>query len=401
MVLVHLTEALFWASVAVLTYTYVGYLLLLLFLNAVRPDPVRRGSHSPPVTVIIAAYNEEKALRAKLENTVQLNYPKHLLEIIVASDCSTDGTDDIVRSFAADGVVLCRQRQRLGKTAAQNAAVERARGQIVLFSDATTVYEPDVLTRMIPYFADPLVGCVTGRVEYRDPAVSAVGHGTRSYWDYEFKLKTYESSVRSLIGVCGCMYAVRKSAYVPLYHEACSDFLIATTTVKQGLRAVYEPDAVCFENTNDRSNQEFKVRVRIIAQTLSDLWRNREMLNPFRQGFYSIELLSHKLLRYFAPVLLLVVLLSSAFLARVHWFYLLCFVVQALFYGVAFTGWLVERIGITNRWIAMPQYFVIANLASLVAVVQFFRGERYARWEPLRENLQSPAVEIINQGSHV
>jgi len=190
--------------------------LLLSVVSKIRARPVSKGQFSPKVSVIITAYNEERDLAAKLENTLSLNYPKELLEIIVASDCSSDRTDDIARSFASRGVGLWRQSQRWGKTAAQNAAVEQARGEIILFSDATTLYEPDVLQVMMPSFLDASVGCVAGRLVYVDPGQSGVGLGARSYWGYETYLKRHESRIGSLIGASGCLYAVRRSAYVPL-----------------------------------------------------------------------------------------------------------------------------------------------------------------------------------------
>ena len=380
-------ELVFWLSVAAVGYAYVGYPLLLTLLSAVRARPVRSKHWTPSVTVIIAAYNEERDLAAKLENTLALDYPKSQLEIIVTSDCSSDRTDDIARSFSDRGVRLHRQEERLGKTAAQNAAVTQARGEIVVFSDATTHYRPDVLQLMMPSFADPSVGCVTGRVIYQDEKDSTVGAGTRSYWNYEFFLKKHESNVCSLIGVCGCMYAVRKSAYVPLYNDACSDFIIATTMVEQGLRAVYVPEAVCLEEPNRQAKKELAARVRIISQTFSDLWRNRGVLNPFRSGFYAIELWSHKIVRYIVPVFLIAIFVSSGFLAARNVFYAALFFSQVVFYLAALVSWLLEKAGFSFRLLALPQYFVITNLASLIAFVKFMSGETYTRWEPSREPL--------------
>jgi cellulose synthase/poly-beta-1,6-N-acetylglucosamine synthase-like glycosyltransferase len=388
------TEIIFWLSAAALLYTYAGYPLLLAVLSKLRPRVVRRSDLQPSVSVIITAYNEERDLAAKLENTLAVDYPKDRLEVIVASDCSTDRTDEIARSFAARGVRLHRQPERLGKTAAQNAAVELARGEIILFSDATTHYQPDVVRVMMASFADETVGCVTGRVVYTDPAESSVGHGTRSYWSYEFLLKKHESTVNSLIGVCGCLYAVRRSAYVPLYHEACSDFIIATKMVEQGLRAVYEPDAVCMEETNQEAEKELQTRVRIITQTFADLWRNRAMMNPFKSGFYAVQLISHKVMRYFVPLLLIVMLLALMVLAPHSVFYSVLLVVQLGCYSAALLAWVLERAGLHSRVLAIPQYFVLANVASLIACYKFARGERYARWEPIRDDsaagLQSP-----------
>ncbi|HEY0386692.1 MAG TPA: glycosyltransferase family 2 protein, partial [Pyrinomonadaceae bacterium] len=305
----------FCLSAAALFYTYVGYPLLVAVVSRLRPRPVRRAQFEPSVSVIITAYNEERDLAAKLENTLALDYDPAKLEIIVASDCSTDRTDEIARGFAVRGVRLHRQPERLGKTAAQNAAVLQAQGEIILFSDATTLYQPDVLRVMMPNFADASVGCVAGHLVYLDPGQSNTGRGARSYWGYETFLRRQESLAGSLIGASGCLYGVRRSAYVPMYNEACSDFLIATKMVEQNLRAVYEPRAVCTEETNRRSDKELRMRVRIITQTFTDLWRHRRMMNPLRSGFYAVQLISHKVLRYLVPLFLLLILVSSGLLA--------------------------------------------------------------------------------------
>jgi cellulose synthase/poly-beta-1,6-N-acetylglucosamine synthase-like glycosyltransferase len=389
-------QALFWLCAAALFYTYVGYPLLLVLISKLRWREVRRADWTPTVSVIITAYNEERDLAAKLENTLSLDYPREKLEVIVASDCSGDRTDEIARSFSPRGVILHRQLERLGKTAAQNAAVERARGEILLFSDATTLYRPDVLRIIVRNFADPTVGCAAGRLIYVDPQDSSVGLGARSYWDYEVFLKEHESRICSLIGVSGCLYAVRRSAYVPLYHEACSDFLIATKMVEQGLRAVYEPAAVCTEETNNRAHKEMRMRVRVIAQTYTDLWRHRSMMNPWRSGFYAVQLLSHKVMRYLVPVFLAGLLALSALLAVRSTFFLIVLAAQAAGYAAAAVGWLLERGGRRAGPLSFPLYFVLANLAALIAFYQFLRGERYARWEPVRE----PVPMSLNQPPH-
>ena len=378
-------EVIFWLSVAAVAYAYVGYPVLLSLISKIRPKPVHSADWAPSVSVIIAAYNEERDLATKLENTLALDYPKSQLEIIVTSDCSSDRTDEIAKSFASRGVRLHRQPERHGKTAAQNAAVTKARGDIILFSDATTHYQPDVVRLLTPSFADESVGCATGRVIYQDDKSSSVGAGTQSYWNYEFFLKRHESNVCSLIGVCGCMYAVRKSAYVPLYNDACSDFIIATTMVEQGLRAVYVPEAVCMEEPNRQAKRELAARVRIISQTFADLWRNRAVLNPFRSGFYAVQLWSHKIMRYLVPVFLIAIFITSGFLAPRHGFYALLFAAQVAFYFAALVSALLEKLGLSVRLLALPQYFVITNLASLIAFVKFVSGESYSRWEPHRE----------------
>ena len=317
----------------------------------------------------------------------------------MASDCSTDRTDEIAREFASRGVSLYRQPERLGKTTAQNSAVERARGEILLFSDATTMYDPGVLRAMMPNFADPSVGCVAGRLIYVDPTGSSIGRGAVSYWSYETFLKKHESRACSLIGASGCLYAVRRTAYLPLYPEAHGDFIIATKMVQQGMRTVFEPEAVCTEETNRAVNNELNMRVRVITQTFTDLWRHRAMLNPLRSGFFAIQLISHKVMRYSVPLFMTVLLIASALLARSSVVYLTAFAAQLGFYACAALAWLLDRAGARSRLLAFPQYFVVANLASVLALHKLIRGERFARWEPIREAAKPPDRTSGPEGS--
>jgi len=386
MTLTALAQFVFWSSAGVIFYVYVGYPLLVFAVGRLFPKPTVRAAFEPPVSIIITAYNEERDIRAKLENTLSIDYPPEKLEIIVASDCSSDKTDEIVSEFKSRGIKLYRQAERKGKTSAQNMAVERAAGEIILFSDATTLYETDVLRAMLPNFADKTVGCVAGKLVYVDASDSSVGKGARSYWNYETFLKESESRACSLIGTSGCLYSVRKSAYQPMYPEACSDFFIATLVYKQGLRTVYEPAAVCTEETNRHSGKEMQMRVRVISQTFNDLWRNREMLNPLRSGFFAVELVSHKILRYGVPFFLILMLLGAGLAAFHSTFFLFVFALQIVFYLTALIGWFLEKNENKAGILAIPLYFVLANSAALLGFYKFLSGERYARWEPIREN---------------
>lgn len=378
-------QIIFWLSFGALVYVYVGYPLLVYLVSLLFPRRVVRSEIEPSVTVLITAFNEEAAIREKVENTLAIEYPAEKLEILVASDGSTDATDDIVREFEPRGVRLFRQEGRVGKTETQNNAVARANGEIVLFSDATTEYEPDVLRKLLPAFADITVGCVAGRLIYVDQASSNVGKGALSYWNYETFIKSAESRACSLIGASGCLYAVRKAAYQPMYAEACSDFLVCTMLFRQGLRSVFEPSAVCFEDTNHRPGDEMRMRVRVISQTYTDLWRNVDMLNPLRSGFFAVELISHKVLRYAVPVLLFALLISNILLSGQSIFFSIIMMAQVLFYLMALAGWVLERLGVRLKFLVIPLYFVLANLASVIAFFRFLRGERVSTWEPVRD----------------
>ena len=380
-----LLEGLFAASVAVAVYVYAGYPLLVFLIGWLFPKVVNKGDNEPTISFIITAFNEERAIRMKLENTLALDYPSNKIEVIVASDCSSDSTDDIVVRFAHRGVRLLRQQHRSGKTETQNAAVRQAAGEVIVFSDATSLYETDAVRELVANFADDSVACVSGRLEYFDPSSSDVGSGVRTYWSYESFLKRRESLACSLIGVSGCIYAIRRANYVPMYPEACSDFLIATLVFQQGLRTVYEPNALCREETNKGSDKEMKMRIRVISQTFTDLWRNRRMMNPFRNGFYAVQLVSHKVLRYSAPLFMFGALISALVLAWNSMFFMMISLAAVAFLAVAGTAWILERLGIATGPFAIPLYFLLTNVASVAGFLQFLRGERYATWEPIRD----------------
>ncbi len=393
MILDFVLQIIFALAVAALFYTYIGYPLFVYLVSILFPKKVEKSEFEPKVTILITAYNEEKAIRSKLENTLKIEYPKDKLEILVASDGSNDKTDEIVREFEKQGVKLFHQAGRKGKTYTQNKAVEKASGEIILFSDATTDYQTNVLREILPNFADEKIGCVAGKLIYVDKADSDVGKGAKSYWNYETFIKESESKACSLIGASGCLYAVKKSAYQPMYAEACSDFLICTLIYKQGLRSIYEPNAVCIEETNQQADKEMKMRVRVISQTFTDLWRNRGMMNPFKSGFYAVELISHKLFRYAVPIFLLLIFITSAVLAVSSVLFLVILTLQILFYAMGFFAWILEKNGMKLGILSIPLYFILTNFASIIGFYKFLSGERYATWEPIRETEKTNVFE--------
>jgi cellulose synthase/poly-beta-1,6-N-acetylglucosamine synthase-like glycosyltransferase len=394
-----IAQIVFMAAIAVMAFIYVGYPALMLALSVVFRRPVRRADITPRVSVIIAAYNEERDIEAKLKNTLALDYPRDRMEIIVASDCSTDRTDEIVRRFKKRGVILHRQPERFGKTVAQNRAVKVSSGEILVFSDATTMYEPDAIRKIVRSFADPEVGCVAGQLIYVDAAASAVGKGCRSYWGYEKFLKRCESHIGSLVGVSGCLYAVRRICHARLANDMIDDFVIATEIHLQGLRTVYEPEAIAMEDTNHRAKDEFRMRVRVIKQTISAMRRYSEALNPFRHKMFAIQMITHKLLRYVAPLLLILALVSSGMASgSVEWLRL-AFFGQLALYGSAIIGWIGERLKINLGPLAIPYYFALVNAASLVAFLKAMGGTPYIVWEPNR-NARSANPDAKAAASH-
>src|SRR5215468_7626228 len=356
-----IAQVVFITAIAVMTFIYVGYPALMLALSFLFRRPVRRADITPRVSVIIAAYNEELDIAAKLKNTLALDYPQERMEIIVASDCSTDRTDEIVRSFRMQGVILYRQPDRFGKTVAQNRAVKASSGEILVFSDATTMYEPDAIRKIVRSFADPEVGCVAGQLIYVDAAASAVGKGCRSYWGYEKFLRRCESHVGSLVGVSGCLYAVRRICHAKLASDMIDDFAIAAEIHLQGLRVVYEPEAIAVEDACRRAKDEFRMRVRVIKQTMSALHRYRHTLNPFRHKMFAFQMISHKALRYAVPFLLIVAFIASGLaIGSVVWLRY-AFIGQLALCGAAIAGHVRERRKLELGPLASPYYFALAN----------------------------------------
>ncbi|MFC7301624.1 glycosyltransferase family 2 protein [Cognatiluteimonas weifangensis] len=376
-------EILLWSALAVLAYIYVGYPLLAILLARLRPRPVHRGPVRASVTAIITAYNEEKHIGQKLQNVLAADYPAQLLDVIVASDASSDATDRIVRECDAPNVRLLRVEGRLGKTACQNAAAKVARGDILVFMDATTMTDPGALRAMVGNFHDPGVGCVAGRLVYRARGADATSRGGTSYWGYETRLRMAESALGSLIGVSGQLYAVRRNAYRPIAPDLISDFVIAMAMRGQGLRTVLEPDAVCYEDTLDRSDQELPMRVRVGLRSLYALASQRRFLDPFRYGAFAWELWSHKLLRYLSPVFWTIALLANIALA-LQGRYLPLLALQVLVLALGTLGFLPLRRFGGWRLLAQPYYFLLTNLASAVSLFKFLRGERIVTWTPLR-----------------
>ena len=369
---------LFWTCAFLMVYVYVGYPLLARVLGKLVNRKVARAAIRPTVTVIVTAYNEQKGIRAKLDNLVQLDYPAELLDIIVASDASADDTDALVRSYGDPRVALLRVEGRKGKTACQNEAVRAARGEIVLFTDATTEIDRATLIAMVENFADAGVGCVAGRLVYVDKVDSVTGSGGTAYWEYELALRVAETQMGSLVGVSGCLYAVRRSAYREMSPSLISDFVIALILREQGLRTVLEVNGICREETLAKSTQELGMRVRVAIRSITALVAKANLLNPFKYGLFALQLWSHKALRYLSPLIWILLLVANLQLLG-HPLYLAALLAQLLVIGAGIAGWLLH-----SKPLAKPYYFLLTNVASMVALVRYLRGDRVTVWRTVR-----------------
>lgn len=379
-----MAEVIFWLIIGSIFYTYFGYPLLIVFLSLFIHNRIKKGAIEPEVTLLITAYNEEKNIAEKLENTLSLDYPKEKLEIIVASDASDDKTDDMVRGFSNRGVVLNRVEGRVGKTETQNRTVKIAKGEIIIFSDATTRYKRDAIKKVVRNYHDPSVGAVSGRYKYVNPTGAPVGIGTILFWKYENLIKGLQTQIKTITGCCGCIYSVRRSLYEPLPREIISDLVEPLKILEKGYRIAFEPDAVAYEETTETPKEEFGMRVRVISRGMDGLWYMRRLFNPFRYGFVAFQLFSHKVLRWMIPFLLPFLLISNLFLLD-RPFYLLVLIAQVLFYIGALGGYLFDKRGKKGKLLALPLYYCIVNAASIAAFFKTISGKKAIVWETVRK----------------
>jgi cellulose synthase/poly-beta-1,6-N-acetylglucosamine synthase-like glycosyltransferase len=378
-----LVVILFWSCCLLLTYVYVLYPALVTAFAARYGRPVRRGDALPTVTIIVTVYNEEKCIRAKLDNLAELNYPQGLVDVIVASDASSDSTEAIASSYDRLPVRVLRVEGRQGKTACQNAAASSASSEVLVFTDATTRLDPDAVRRLVENFADAAVGCIAGRLAYVTEIESLTGSGGRDYWDYEVRLRAGESLLGSLVGVSGCLYAVRRSAYRHIHPHLISDFVIAMRMREQGLRTILAPDAICFEATLDRGHQELAMRTRVAARSINALVAEWRFLNPVRYGTFAWQLWSHKVLRYATPLLWLTAIGANIALAG-RTPYLVLLLAQFALIAAGAMGYLLQQRGHKLGPLTRPYYFLLTNVASLIATLRYLRGERMVTWTPIR-----------------
>ena len=370
------------ASCAVVGYVCVGYPLLLAAIVRVRGAcPVRRRDITPPLSLVISAHNEAAVIRAKLENALSLDYPEEAREIVVVSDASTDGTDEIVAEFAPR-VTLVRQPERRGKTAGLNRTVPLLRGELVVFSDANASYESGALRKLARNFADPEVGCVTGEARYRPDGQAVADVGERAYWKYEIHIKRLETQIGSMVGGDGAIYAIRRQLWRNLPDDAINDFLNPLQIVAAGWRAVYEPEAICYEDTTGAVRSEYRRRVRIVSRSWRAVFHVPTVLNPFRVGIFAWSLVSHKLLRWLSGAAVTVALAAGVGLAsRVAGEPPLVplAVCLAVIAAVAIVS------AAARRAFAMVAYFAVLNLASLDGVLKGTMGRVSGVWDTPRE----------------
>lgn len=372
-------ETVFMGSIFMVFYAYFGYPLSLIIAGFFKRKAVKKETFWPHTTLIITAYNEEKRIREKLENTLAIDYPKDKLQILVTSDGSTDKTHEIVREFEKDGVELLVIENRGGKENAQKEAVKHARGEIIVFSDVATKLDPEGIKEIVSNFSDPSVGCVSSEDRLVGKDGKPCGEG--AYVRYEMWLRRLESSVNSLVGLSGSFFAARKDVCRNFSGDMQSDFRTLLNSKKLGYRGVSDPSAIGYYLDVADGGKEFDRKVRTVIRGLTVFFNNIEFLNIFRYGFFSYQYFCHKLLRWLVPFFLSIAFFSNLILSTNSFLYFIIFLCQLCFYCISIWQWINDKPS-SNILLKIPTFFLIVNLSILIAWWKYLKGHRVVMWTP-------------------
>ena len=375
-------------------YVYIGYPLLLWLLTTLYQrkhniDETRKTS----VTLIISCFNEADVIARKIENSLQLDYPEDKLDILLVSDGSTDGTDEIIKGFTDPRIRLIRQEGRLGKTSGLNLAVPEAKGDIVVFSDANAMYQPDAISKLVRHFTDDTVGYVVGAAIYTDGTENAAAQSENSYWEYELTIKHMESQLHSVVGGDGAIYAIRKPLYDPLDAKDINDFVNPLEIIAKGYRGIFDREAICLEETAGDFAKEARRKERIVNRSFRGLIKVKRTLNPFKTGFFSLQVLSHKLLRWLIPFFLTgIAIVSIIYSYQQNSFFQVFYVLEMLFLWLAIIGYLKHKQESISPVFFYPYYFLMVNYYSMVGVLKALTGSIQVTWSTPRAQLDDNQI---------
>lgn len=368
---------LFWLSLFIIFYTYIGYgiVLFLAVKFFARKRILPSTGFTPTLTVIIAAYNEENIIQAKIENTLALDYPADKIRYIVVTDGSTDATPSVVVAFPQ--VKLMHINERNGKIAAVHRVMKEVDTDIVVYTDANTFLNKEALRLMMRHYADPETGAVSGekRVQVDESSDATAGEGF--YWRYESKLKKWDSELYTVVGAAGELFSIRTALYQPVPQNALlDDFMISMMIVLKGYRIIYEPDAYAMEKSSANVEEELKRKVRIASGGIQSMVWLKQLLNPFPRPLLSFQYISHRVLRWtVTPLLMILVCILNIWLVAdgAGWLYRLLLVMQAGFYALAIMGWIFEKKSIRVKVLFIPYYFCVMNYAVLSGMLRYIR----------------------------
>jgi biofilm PGA synthesis N-glycosyltransferase PgaC len=385
--IVFILTILFWVSSALVIYTYILYpciifCCVMLFKKQKHfPDP----QTMPKVSLICSVYNEENVLQEKLLNLASLMYPIDNFEIIIGSDGSTDGSNEILLSSNIPNLHTNIFPVRRGKASVLNDLMKTANGEIVIFTDANTMYQNDTVSQLVSHFSDLTVGGVCGNLILNEKKDVTGEIGETSYWKFENIVKQLESDFQTLIGATGGIYAIRRSLFKPLPSSKAivDDFLIPIEVVKKGYRVIYNSKALAYENSTGSVIREFKRKVRIGASNFSSIAEYRTLLHP-RHGFVAFALWSHKIIRWFVPIILIAIFILTGILAHQAVLYQLIFLGEIFFIAISIFGLLAELSHFRIGFLGIPYYFTAMNTALLIGFIKFIIRRQRSTWDIIR-----------------
>jgi biofilm PGA synthesis N-glycosyltransferase PgaC len=379
----------FWISIFLIVYTFVGYGFILYILVKIKsifktPFVFKTDALLPTVTVLIAAYNEEDIIEDKIENTLLLNYPKDKIQVIFITDGSSDRTAERIGGF--NEITLLHQDIRAGKMAAIKRAIPFIKGEITIFTDANTFLNTDAILELVKHYQNPRVGAVAGekRILVEETAdASSAGEGF--YWKYESKLKKWDYELYSNVGAAGELFSIRTSLYQPVESDTIiDDHMIAMRIAENGFIIAYEPRAYAMETASADVKEELKRKIRIAAGGIQSILRLKKAANPFHNPIFTFQYISHRVLRWtITPFLLFVVFILNALIAlnTSSVFYQILFVLQLLFYFLTIAGLYFETRNIRIKALFIPYYFCVMNYAVLAGILRYYKKNQSAAWE--------------------
>ncbi len=369
---------LFWISLLLILYTYLGYMLVVALRRRMMPNKIHKAVIAPFVSVVIAAYNEEQTISQRLKNLLLHDYPKDRLEIIVVSDGSTDNTVKEVAAFIDQGVQVADLVGNQGKAIALNHGVAMARGEIIIFADSRQKYLPDAISKLVSNFADPSTGCVSGELHFQKDPDSKIEAEMGAYWRYEKFIRRSESGSGSVIGATGCIYAIRRDLYQPLpAGTILDDVLTPMNIARKGKRVLFEEKAVAYDIISKNATQEWRRKVRTLAGNWQMLSLAPWIVLPWENPLW-LRYLSHKLMRLLVPFGLVILLVASLLLpgsfSRPFAF------LQLVFYAMALTGFLLPA-SRSIRLVNLSYFFVVMNAAAVVGFWKWVTGGCATAWQ--------------------
>ncbi len=377
-----IAEVVFWLALLILLTVYFGYPLGLALAAGAAGNKYGRVSQPdfyPAVALVISVYNEERVIEEKIKNSLAQDYPKDKYIIFVVSDGSDDGTDQIVSEFNDQRVRLFRVAGRKGKTHGLNLVMAELEAEIVVFSDANSLFKADAIKHLTRPFADPDVGGVCGELKYKAGRwAAAVSEGL--YWKYETWIKRSEGKLSKVVVFNGSIYAMRRKLHRPMNIEAANDFQHPVQILLQGYKNRYEAQAVAYEERQENDRAEFRRHVRITLRGWKGLFTNVDIINPFKMGFKGLHFFMRKPLRWLSPLLLLLVLVTNI-IVMTSPLYQALFALQGFFYLLALPGYLFNRKGIKTA-LNPVYYFCLTNFALLVAFIYYILKKNSATWTP-------------------